>query len=43
MLQLEETDGIEGSTRHLVESEGGLTVISESRRDNSVRPDRLSA
>ena len=43
MLQLEETGGIEANTRHLVASEGGLTVISESQTDNSERPDRLSA
>ena len=42
MLQPEETGGIEANTRHLVASEGGLTAISESRGDNSVRPDRLS-
>ena len=43
MSRREETGGIEASTRHLVMSEGGLTVIFESRRDNLVRPDRLSA
>ena len=43
MLQPEETGGIEASTRHHGTSEGGLNVISESRTDNSVRPDRLSA
>ena len=43
MSRREETGGIEASTRHLVTSEGGLTAISESQKDNSMRPNRLSA